>query len=403
MLKTRLPALLLGCCLCLAPGLPRAEGLFIWDAPLPGEERSALHIAPVTSPGESDSPLPAGALAVRRHRDAQQAAALREKALSGDAAALFAVLALNWRDEEEQRPPLFGAPAAFWEGWAVRMMGVREAWFRLAVTCDAFRRADAASPGDAWERMTADALRVAAANGHAEAMFALAWFCEDFPDENFRLPEQPEFFILPRDTDETGSRTPEARYWMGAAAANGSARAAFYLGTAHEWEDFGITDAAKALDWYRKALRRGLGQAAVLLHARLSPFNKDTVPGEAGCPASIHYHILMLRMGGHGVGEASFMAECMQRGNHALFPTPCLTRKEYEDTLRATEKEYERIKADLLAKKKARSALYARAEPLFAALRAAYAAQAKGTTAADGRPFFLRRRALPLPIDRGVQ
>ena len=385
MRETCLPALLLALCLCLAPGLPHAEGLFIRDAPLPGEERSALHIAPVTTPDESDSPLPAGALAVWRHRDAQQAAALRDQALNGDAEALFAVLALSWRDEEEQRPPLFGAPAAFWEGWAVRMLGFREVWFRLAVTCDAFWRADAASPGDAWERMTADALRVAAANGHAEAMFALAWFCEDFSDGNFRLPEQPEFFMLPRDTGKNGSRTPEARYWMGAAAANGSARAAFYLGIAHEWEDFGITDPAKALGWYREALRGGLGQAAVLLHARLSPFNKDIVPGEASCPASIHYHILMLRMGGNGVGEAAFMAEGMLRGDHALFPTPCLTRKEYEDTLRTTEKEFARIKADMLAKKEQHDALYARAKPIFAELRDAFAAQAKGAPDGAGR------------------
>ena len=67
----------------------------------------------------------------------------------------------------------------------------------------------------------------------------------------------------------------------------------------------------------------------------------------------------------------------MLEGNNDLFPKACLTRKEYEDATREAEQEFKRIKAGMLARKEAHDALYARAQPMFAEMRDAFAAQAK--------------------------
>ena len=68
-------------------------------------------------------------------------------------------------------------------------------------------------------------------------------------------------------------------------------------------------------------------------------------------------------------------AEAMMKGNNKYFPEACLTRKEYEDTVREAEQEFERIKADMLAKKEAHDALYAKVESMFAEMSAAFVAQ----------------------------
>ena len=67
----------------------------------------------------------------------------------------------------------------------------------------------------------------------------------------------------------------------------------------------------------------------------------------------------------------------MMEGNNEYFPEACLTQKEYEEAIRESEKEFKRIKADMLARKEAHDALYAKAQPMFAEMRAAFAAQAK--------------------------
>ena len=74
-------------------------------------------------------------------------------------------------------------------------------------------------------------------------------------------------------------------------------------------------------------------------------------------------------------------ANLMIEGNNEYFPEACLTRKEYKEAIREAEQEFERIKADMLVKKEAHDALYARAKPMFAEMRAAFAAQAKEKTA----------------------
>ena len=67
----------------------------------------------------------------------------------------------------------------------------------------------------------------------------------------------------------------------------------------------------------------------------------------------------------------------MIQGNNEYFPETCLTRKEYEDATREAEQEFKRIKADMLARKEAHDALYAKAQPMFTEMRAAFAAQTK--------------------------
>ena len=71
------------------------------------------------------------------------------------------------------------------------------------------------------------------------------------------------------------------------------------------------------------------------------------------------------------------LANLMMEGKNKCFPEACLTRKEYKEAIREAEQEFERIKADMLARKEAHDALYAKAQPMFAEMRAAFAAQAK--------------------------
>ena len=75
--------------------------------------------------------------------------------------------------------------------------------------------------------------------------------------------------------------------------------------------------------------------------------------------------------------EYKYWAEAMIQGNNKNFPEACLTQKEYEDATREAEQEFKRIKVDMLARKEAHDALYAKAQPMFAEMRAAFAAQAK--------------------------
>ena len=69
------------------------------------------------------------------------------------------------------------------------------------------------------------------------------------------------------------------------------------------------------------------------------------------------------------------LAKLMMEGNNEYFPEACLTRKEYKEAIHEAEQEFERIKADMLARKEAHDALYAKAQPMFAEMRAAFVAQ----------------------------
>ncbi len=380
MRKTRLPALLLALCLCLAPGLPRAEGLFIVDPGLP-EAGRPLRIAPVTDAEARISPTMARAAAIYRQQDAAGAAVLREQALIGDLDALLALTALTRLEQQEKRPPLFGAPAAFWEEGVAQLLGGREAWYRIGIACyDASRQADL--PRAALERLTADALRKAAGLGHPEAMYALAYLAETCPDAAFRLPEQPGFFIVPRDTSEYGSRTPEARYWMGAAAANGSARACFYLALACSMPKFEIDDARQTTAFCTRAMRLGLTDAALMLSAAHSPGTRQDASDGADCKAFIHYRIIHDRMRGTPATETDALAERMLKGGDARFPQACLTRGEYEEIVREAGAEFAAISTAMQERRKERDALYDAADARLATLRMAFAARAKEGTAA---------------------
>ena len=92
---------------------------------------------------------------------------------------------------------------------------------------------------------------------------------------------------------------------------------------------------------------------------------------------SIYYQAIRVRMYGEDGAEVADTAEQMMRGGNAAFSTACLTREEYEEAMRRAKKDFQRIEADLREKKLARDALYARAKPMFAEMRAAFAAQAK--------------------------
>lgn len=426
MRKACLSALLLGCWLCLAPGLPHAEGLFIVDDDLIVGIRPGfpMRLVPTTDRNRPDPCVDAHAPLIYLDRDAPKAAALREKALNGDMDALLHLAVLSRVGEEERRPPLFGATAAFWEDWAVRMLGGREAWFRLAVICHEFKKGSSllsyeeseARPADKpssiakapLNRLTMVYLRKAAANGHAEAMYALSRLCRAYPDKDFRMPKDPGFLIVP---DEN----PESDYWLGAAAAAGSARAWFALALS-------VQDERDMLELLRKSMRLGFAHAAEILQElhRPCPATEPLPPGdtdktnshvqilrvklrgptgpngslhlrtERSLPPcdngeeSIYYQAIRVRMYGEDWHEVVDTAKKMMQGGNEDFSKPCLTRKEYDEAMRRAEKDFRAIEADLRERKKARDALYEKAEPLFAALRAACAAQAKGTTAPAG-------------------
>ena len=369
--------LFLAICLCLAPCTPHAEDLFIREPGLLDENGiNDLQIIPVTKQDLNFSPACYCATIFYRENHTQGAAKLREKALNGDMEALFALAALSRLAEAENRPPLFGAPAAFWEDWAVRMLGEKEAWFRIGAALFICATADNL-PRTRLQQMATDTLRKAARLGHPEAMYGLAYLSETYPDKTFRLPDKLEFFILPQDIEEYGCQTPESRYWMGAAAANGSARATGLFGGAYLAEKC-LINIKKSVAYYTKAMRLGLAHSAMMLEAIHSPdiSAAKQFPEYKNCKSSIYYMTLRVKMFSGNMQDVAVSASLMMKGNNEFYPEVCLTRKEYEDTVREAEQEFERIKADMLARKEAHDALYARAQPMFAEMRAAFAAQA---------------------------
>ena len=364
-------SLFLALCLCLVPCLPHAEGLFIIDYGASDDSWDDLQIIPVTSSNQKMSPVYARTAVLYRENDAQGAAALREQALNGDMDALFALAALSRLAEAEKRPPIFGAPAAFWEDWAVRMLGDKEAWFRIGAALFECAKTDGL-PQTTLEQMATDALRKAAKLKHPEAMYALSFLCPVYPDKSFQMPEDPGFIIIP----PFGHTDPEARYWVSAAAAQDSARANYVFGLTYGAE----TDTEqKAIEAFVKSMRLGMMPAAMTLEVSLSPFHDGHYFRRyANCKSGLYYSIIEDKMNGiYDAIEYKYWAEAMIQGNNENFPEACLTRKEYEDATREAEQEFKRIKADMLAKKEAHDALYAKAQPMFAEMRAAFAAQAK--------------------------
>ena len=367
--------LFLAISLCLVPCLSHAEDLFIRKPGLMDENGiNDLQIIPVTKQDLNFSPACNWAAIFYRENDTQGAAKLREKALNGDMEALFALAAMSRLAEVENRPPLFGAPAAFWEDWAVRMLGEKEAWFRIGAALFICSTADNL-PRTLMQQMATDALRKAARLGHPEAMFALGYLSEIYPDKTFRLPDKLEFFILPQDIKEYGCQTPESRYWMGAAAANGSARATGLFGSAYLALP-PLLDIKKSIAYFTKAMRLGLANSATMLEAIHSPdIDEPPFPEYKNCKSAIYYTTLRVKMFAGNMQDVAVSASLMMKGNNEIYPEVCLTQKEYEDTVREAEQEFERIKADMLVKKEAHDALYARAKPMFAEMRAAFAAQ----------------------------
>ena len=363
--------LLLAISLCLVPCLPHAEGLFIIDDGAPDtDSRDDLQIIPVTSSDQKMSPVYARAAALFRENDAQGAAALREQALNGDMDALFALAALSRLAEAEKRPSPFGAPAAFWEDWAVRMLGEKEAWFRIGAALFECGKTDGLPQIMLW-RMATDTLRKAARLGHPEAMYALSFLCPVYPDKSFQMPEDPGFTIIP----PYAYTDPEARYWVSAAAAQDSARANYVFGLTYGAE----TDTEqKAIEAFVKSMRLGMMPAVTALEAYLTPFRRNFhFRRYASCKSAVYYSIIGDKMRGiYDIVEYKW-AEAMIQGNNENFPEACLTQKEYENTVREAEQEFKRIKADMLARKEAHDALYAKAQPMFTEMRAAFAAQAK--------------------------
>ena len=373
--------LFLAICLCLAPCTPHAEDLFIRKPGLMGDGGMFdLQIIPVTKQDLNFSPAWYWAAFVYRKNDTQGAAKLREMALNGDMEALFALAAMSRLAEAENRPPLFGAPAAFWEDWAVRMLGEKEAWFRIGAALFECSTTDHL-PRTTLQQMATDTLRKAARLGHPEAMYGLAFLSETYPDKTFRLPDKLEFFILPQDIKEYGCQTPESRYWMGAAAANGSARATGLFGSAYLALP-PLLDIKKSIAYFTKAMRLGLADSAMMLEGIHRPdIDEPPFPEYKNCKSAIYYMTLRVKMFSRNMQDVAVSASLMMKGNNEFYPEVCLTQKEYEDTVREAEQEFERIKADMLVKKEAHDALYAKAKPMFAEMRDAFAAQAKEKTA----------------------
>ena len=370
--------LLLALCLCLVPCLPHAGGLFIIDYGAPDtDSRDDLQIIPVTSSDQKMSPAYARAAVLYRENDAQGAAALREQALNGDMDALFALAALSWLAEAEKRPPLFGAPAAFWEDWAVRMLGGKEAWFRIGAALFECGKTDGLPQIMLW-RMATDTLRKAAKLEHPEAMFALAFLSRPYPDTSFQMPKDPGFPIYPSTATGEPEDVSEFWYWVCAGAFYGSARASYTAGVI-----LLNYNNQKSFEMFSKSLHLGLVPAAKALEVICTPYEKASVPQYVSCKSGIFYADLQTKMldDTTDLKYNEMWANLMIEGNNEYFPEACLTRKEYKEAIREAEQEFERIKADMLVKKEAHDALYARAKPMFAEMRAAFAAQAKEKTA----------------------
>ena len=397
--------LLLALCLCLVPCLSHAGGLFIIDDGAPDtDSRDDLQIIPVTSSDQKMSPVYARAAVLYRESDAQGAAALREQALNGDMDALFALAAMSRLAEAEKRPPLFGAPAAFWEDWAVRMLGGKEAWFRIGaalfecgktdglpqimlwrMATDTLRKAAKLEHPEAmclpqimlW-RMATDTLRKAAKLEHPEAMYALAFLSRPYPDTSFQIPKDPGFPIYQSKATVEPEDVSEFWYWVCAGAFYGSARASYTAGVMLHNENN-----QKSFEMFSKSLHLGLVTAAEALEVICTPYEKASVPQYVSCKSGIFYADLQTKMldDTTDLKYNEMWANLMIKGNNEYFPEACLTQKEYEEAIRESEKEFKRIKADMLARKEAHDALYAKAQPMFAEMRDAFAAQAKEKTA----------------------
>ena len=380
-----LRTLFLALCLCLVPCLPHAEGLFIIDDGAPDtDSRDDLQIIPVTSSDQKMSPVYARAAVLYRESDAQGAAALREQALNGDMDALFALAALSRLAEAEKRPPLFGAPAAFWEDWAVRMLGGKEAWFRIGAALFECGKTDGLPQIMLW-RMATDTLRKAAKLEHPEAMFALAFLSRPYPDTSFQMPKDPGFPIYPSTATGEPEDDSEFWYWVCAGAFYGSARASYTAGLLHLNHETKVYNNQKGFEMFSKSLRLGLVPAAEALEAICTPDDVVSVPQYVSCKSSIFYGDLQTKMldDTTALKYNKMWANLMMEGNNEYFPEACLTQKEYEEAIRESEQEFERIKADMLARKEAHDALYAKAQPMFAEMPEPFAPHAKDLFARD--------------------
>ncbi len=123
-------------------------------------------------------------------------------------------------------------------------------------------------------------------------------------------------------------------------------------------------------------MRLGLANSATMLEAIHSPdIDEPPFPEYKNCKSSIYYMTLRVKMFAGNMQDVAVSASLMMKGNNEIYPEVCLTQKEYEDTVREAEQEFERIKADMLVKKEAHDALYAKAKPMFAEMRDAFVAQ----------------------------
>lgn len=346
-------------CLCLVPCLPHAEDLFIVYSGTPSANGlDNLEIIPVTSSGQDMSPTYSRAVYYHLHGTAKGAADMRDETLrNGNIDAFFAMAALSKLAETEKRRPKFGAPAAFWEDWAVRILeDEKEAWFRIGAALFECSKEEGL-PKTKLQQMATDALRKAARLGHVEAMFALAFLAPAYPDKSFQMPKDPGFTIIP----PFGEASPEARYWISAAAAHGSARANYVFGLAYGKKP---ETEQQAIEMLVKSMRLGMAPAASELAVRLTPLHKDyAFPRHANCRSGLYYGIIAAKMFGlHDPIEYERLAENMMQGNNEHFPEACLTRKEYEDAIRKAEKEFKSIEADMRVQDDARSRQYSGAK-----------------------------------------
>ena len=333
--------------------------------------------------------------------DLKAAERQRDAALNGNMPLLFAVYALTWLEEDSGRSPGCGAPAAFWEQWIVRMLGEREGWYRMGLALFALaepyeypafyleghhvlRVSEAAQRSSALKAQSKAALRRAADRGHPEAMYALARLAPYIPDGQFRMPEHPGIPVVPPTDADGGGPTPDARYWMSAAAAHGSARANYVLGLVYGDRHTPFYDEEQSAAFFRKAVRLGLVLAAEQLSVVFNPrTDRDFRYRRADAGTSLYYALLAAHMRGEACGSPPDALPSPATNK------PALSDKEREEIRREAEQECTRIRADLLAKREAREALYAKAEPLFAALCEAFDAQAEA--AADAARDEARR------------
>ena len=130
---------------------------------------------------------------------------------------------------------------------------------------------------------------------------------------------------------------------------------------------------------FSRSLRLGLVPAATALEIICTPDDVISVPQYVSCKSSIYYADIQAKMldDKKVLKYNEMLANLMIQGNNEDFPEACLTRKDYEEAIREAEQEFERIKADMLARKEAHDALYARAQPMFTEMRDAFAAQTK--------------------------